>query len=99
MNPETDLSQFHHCDSCGAKDQNKRVNDVFNETYDRLQKESGLSPRQGMMVLSSLVCELSAAQQNPAAALDEAIATIKKLFERGEEEKPPKKPAFNPNVH
>ena len=97
MDAKTDLSQFHHCDNCEGG--TKKVIETT-QSVDAIFANKDLSPREGMQVLLSAVCELAAAQESPDAAIEQAAATLKKLFESGKDnDDRRKKPAYNPNVH
>jgi hypothetical protein len=98
MEPEKDLSQFHHCENCEAGA--ARVGPALHETLRLLQETYQLSPREAVMALTSAICELSAAQDDPDAAIDEAASAMKKLFASGKEDDPRRnRPTKNPNVH
>ena len=96
MDAKTDLSQFHHCDGCEGGP--KRVVEMTQKVDALFANREQLSPREGMQVLLSSICELAAAQESPDAAIEQAAATLKKLFESGKEDSD-RKPTINPNVH
>lgn len=97
MDSGKELSQFHQCEHCSAgEDEIVGAHDAVFEDF----RERGLSPREAIMTLTSLVCHIAAAQDNPDAAIEEAATSLKRLFEQGKSADPRRSVAkSNPNVH
>jgi hypothetical protein len=98
MDSKKDLSQFHHCENCEAGV--AHVGSALHEMLTLLEEKHRLSPREAAMALTSAICELAAAQEDPDAAIMEAASAMKKLFESGKENDPRRnRPTKNQNVH